>query len=457
MLIGIFWKKNWKVVILAFCLLFFVAGIFRFQTFNEKNISEIRQYNDRTDALISAKIIERPEIDGDKLKMIVLGQIDNKRGKILTIVPRYPEYKYGDEIEMFGRLKTPENFSEFDYQNYLAKDQIYSIIYYPKINILAKNKGSALYDFLYFVKNKFQEKLNAIFAEPHASFLSGLLLGEKNGFSDDFIDNFKRTGTSHIIVLSGYNITIVAFLLMSILSALMISRPYTFWLATIGICLFVIMVGASASIVRAAVMGILILIARYEGRLYNPTNALVLAGVVMVFLNPMILKFDLGFQLSFLATCGLFYLFPILENKLKNITNILNLKEALISTVSAQIFVLPLLLISFKNLSLIAPLSNMLILPLVPIIMASGFLSVLSGFLFMPLAKIFSWLVWLLLGYEIKIIETFASLPFASVAINFSWLLFIIYYLVLIIIIFLLARSRQKTLNYEMLYSRVSS
>lgn len=447
-LAAIFWGRWLKIVAVGFCLMMLAGGAWRYLLVSDTN-NLVRQFNDKGKITITGIISEESDVRSDNVKYAVNA---GTGGKILVVAKKYPSYQYGDKIEITGKLKTPQSGEDFDYQKYLAKDDIFSIIYFPEIKLLVSSQGDWLMGKLLFIKNKFANSISQILAEPQAAFLAGLLLGEKRGLPQGIMDAFSRTGTTHIIALSGFNITIIALALMNLFNFFMVHRRWSFWLSVMAIILFVLMTGAAASVVRAAVMGILVLLAQQVGRLYQIRNALVFAGVVMIYLNPRVLVWDLGFQLSFAATLGLIYISPILrqwfigEKEIEESNKeILGLKEILIATLAAQIAVLPLLVINFSQLSLIAPLANILILPLIPLTMLLGFLSALGGLFFLPLGQILGWATWLFLSYEIKIIEFLAKLPLAAVNFKWSWLGGAIYYAVLL---WLVRRfhKKQKTL-----------
>jgi len=210
------------------------------------------------------------------------------------------------------------------------------------------------------------------------------------------------------VALSGYNISVIALAIMFVLGYFTVSRDISFWISLLTIVMFVLMTGASPSVMRAAVMGILVLIARREGRMYTAKNALVFAGAIMVFLNPKILRFDAGFQLSFLATLGLILIYPKLEEKLKNTPELFGIKKAFMATLSAQIFVLPLIFYQFGTISWISSIVNILILPAVPIAMFLGFLGAFLGLIWISIAKIFLWPAWLFLEYILEIVRLFS-------------------------------------------------
>src|SRR3989339_112911 len=467
-LVAMFWGRNWKIVIAGFCLMLIVGGAWRYLLMSDIN-NLIKQFNDKEKVNLVGVIEAEPDVRSDntkyKVKTLEVGQVPfgfspkinfiPVQGNILLVAKKYPEYQYGDKIEIVGKLKAPKSSEDFDYQQYLARDDIYSIAYFPEIKLLASGQGNWFLEKLLVVKNKFENSINQILVEPQSSFLAGLLLGEKRGLPLDLAANFSRTGTTHIIALSGYNITIIAVTLISLFNFFMLRRRLAFWLSLIMIALFVLMTGAAASVVRAAIMGILVLLAQQVGRLYSIRNALVFAGAVMVYLSPKVLVWDLGFQLSFGATLGLIYISPILdswltiEEKDSSPKKPLALKQILIATLAAQIAVLPLLVINFGQLSLIAPLANLLILPFIPATMLISFLGALGGLIFLPLGQIFGWITWLFLSYEIKIIELLAKIPIAAINFKWNWLGGGIYYVILIWLIWRF-NSKQKTLIEKM-------
>ncbi len=477
-LASLFWERRKNLVIAGFCLIVLVGGIWRFdgaaglptlptgrQAGQAGGENSIRQFNGKGRIIFQAIVVEEPDVRADNIKYKIsavsikpfdsaysLAQGINVNqdlypersrrvrplGDVLVVTKKYPAYRYGDKLEITGKLQTPKSSEDFDYQKYLAKDDIYSVVYYPEIKLLASGQGSWLMEKLLAVKNKFKDSISRILTEPQGAFLAGLLLGEKRGLPADLADAFSRTGTTHIIALSGYNITIIAVSLIALFNFFMLRRSVSFWAAISVIVLFVMMTGAAASAVRAAIMGILVLIATQSGRLYSIRNALVFAGAVMVWLNPKVLVFDLGFQLSFAATLGLLYISPILQKRLEREDekdlpkSWLGLKGILIATLSAQIAVLPLLVINFGQLSIIAPLANLAVLPFIPLTMLLGFLGAALGIFWNIGGAVLGWLAWLFLTYEIKIIELLAKIPPAAVKFKWNWLGGTIYYAILI-------------------------
>ncbi len=358
---------------------------------------------------------------------------------ILVITRPYPEFRYGDRLQITGRLERPENFSsDFDYVRYLAKDDIFYSASFPEIKVQSRNQGSRLSQELFALKAAFAERLNRHLPEPEAAFMAGLILGERRAIPKELNDQFQITGTSHIVALSGFNITIVSKAFLRTLAFLAIPFSWAFWVAVLGILLFTILVGAQASVVRAAIMGILVLIAEREARLYRMRNALVFAASLMIFYHPNILRFDAAFQLSFLATIGLLYVAPIFDrwferaktrtflffrdatvirenrgaNRIQKRPSLF--REIAVATLAAQFMVLPLLVFQFGRLSLVSPLANLAVLPFIPATMFFGFVTGLFGFASAFIAELGGWVSWLLLRYELSAIRFFAEVPAAA-------------------------------------------
>lgn len=332
-------------------------------------------------------------------------------GNVLLFVNRYPVFQYGDEVQARGILKLPEEFSGFDYPTYLAKEQIYSLMYYPDMELVSSGDGNMIKRLLFLSKQKFEQSIENILPEPHAAFLKGILLGSRASIPAWLLDAFQATGVTHIIALSGFNITIIADSLSRVLRRLSVSPRGTFWMSFGIITLFTVMVGASPSIVRASVMGVLVLLATKEGRRYQGPNALVFAGAVMVLHNPAILRFDIAFQLSFLATAGLLFVAPYLEHKFQFLPEFFGFRTNMVTTIAAQITVLPLLLYYFSAVSLVSPLSNMLILSFMPLTMFFGFLGGLIGMVWVSAGIIAGGIVYTLISYHIFVVTLLGSIP----------------------------------------------
>ncbi len=364
---------------------------------------------------------------------------------LLKVSKEYRDFQYGDKIKIIGEVEEVENFDDFDFKNYLAKERIFRLMNYPKIFLLEKNQGNILKGFLMKIKYSFSENINRLLPNKEANLLNGLILGEKSDFSDDFREKMNNSGTSHLVALSGFNITIIIGAVLSFLLFIGLSRNYSFWISILFISLFVIITGASLSIIRAAVMGVMAILAVKLGWKYSPRNSLFLAGLIMVLFNPKIIRFDVGFQLSFLATTGLVYFTPFFGKIFRTSKqSFLNWRENISLTLSAQVAVLPLLIIYFGRISLISPISNILILTIVPLAMFLGFLAVIIGFISSIIGTILILPSYFLLKYIIWVIEISGGLGISSIDLGdyreiFFWLAIS---LVLFFSIFVFKRGR---------------
>jgi competence protein ComEC len=413
----------------AFLILAFSIGILRFDI-SESKTRVLTNFNDNNAKIeLAGYISGEPKRLVDKQRFVVLVKeirsadyIAFTNEKVLVTTELYPEFSYGSLISIDGKLQSPKNFDDFDYINYLSKDGIFSLSYYPKISEISQddfwnseeisffeNLKIGLFKNIFKVKKAFEESIERAIAEPNASLINGVILGSRQNIPQDLKEAFSKTGTTHILAISGYNITIVG-LYISFLFMFFMRRQKAFWFTVLGIILFTILTGASASVVRAAIMSILVLLAYREGRFYNMTNSLVFAGLIMVILNPKILRFDVGFQLSFLATAGLIYLAPFIREKLERMPNFWNFKENFIATASAQLMVLPVILYNFGSFSFLSLPVNVLILPAVPITMFFGFLAGISGLVWQDFGQIIGPIAWLLAEYEILTVKLFASI-----------------------------------------------
>lgn len=419
-LLSYFIIKN-KLLFLFFLFIFASGlGMWRFHSFVdyehfvfEGSVGNNVSYN--------GLIVSDPETRETNQRFVVEVSKGEESTKILVSTDFGQDFEYGDFLKIEGKLKKPENFlgengREFDYVNYLAKDGVFYTMSYADVEIWPKKEGGALKRGLYSVKNKFLEKINYSIKKPESLLMAGLILGERSEFSGELTQDFVDTGTIHIVALSGYNVTIISEWFMKLFAFL--PAVFSVWAGILAIVLFVVMTGAGATAVRAGIMASLVLVARFTGRTYEVGRILVLTAVFMVLWNPMILAFDVSFQLSFIATVAVIFLTPRVEKYFKWITPRFGMRDVVSVTFAAYIFVLPFILYKMGNLSLAALPANILILPLIPLTMVFGFLTAFSGFISSFLSLLFGYFSNILLSYELWVVELFAQLSFASFTIN---------------------------------------
>lgn len=471
-IISVFWR-NKKAVIGAFCVIFLLFGIYRYNNFSDSG-ANYTGIDTNKEITFEGAVSSVPEQKTDSVYYEIIPQDlkleKNKteyKAKILAILPFGADYRYGDLVEFSGKLKIPEDYennSGFSYKKYLANKKIHFLMSYPKTRFVAgdafcRNGNSSenkinykkldcekykILNAIFGARLQMIEAVNKNMPEPEAGLASAILFGNDKAISKDLLDKFNSTGTRHIMAVSGQNISILVMILLSLALGFGASRRTAFYFSLISIIFYIILIGMPASAVRAGIMGLLILVAERMGRLSVSYRALVFAGVLMLMLNPSLLVFDAGFQLSFTATMGIIFIYPLLAEYLKKMPNIIEMRSSLAMTMAALSTTLPISLSSFGQFSLISPLANILIVPLVPLVMIIGFVIIIINAFFPFLAQIIGWLTWLILAYEIKIVETlsaYSALSFQEVSINNS--LLVLYYIILSVIIYRL-KKREK-------------
>ncbi len=437
--------KNKQALVFGLAGLALLFGSYRFHSSFYQN--DINIYYDKK-IQGQGVILDEPDIRADKTFLTLSHiEIDGKEveSKILFNTGRFPEFAYGQKISFDGKLVEPNDAEapgEFSYKNYLSRFGIDGIIYYPKINVLENGKGNVIKYYLFKFKSYFVSKMSETMPEPQNSFLAGLLVGLRKSIPEDLINALAITGTTHVIAISGFNITIIATAVNGLLLRFF-RRKISFFIALLSILLFVILAGASASAVRAGIMGGLGMLALRIGRINAIANALAFTAVVMLVINPQILLFDAGFQLSFLALLGLVYLSPLIESKFLWIPEMFRMY--LIPTIGAYIFTLPFLLHEFGRLSLVAIPVNFLVLPMIPLAMLFGFLTGILNLIWPTLAYPAMWLAWGCLTYVLEVVKWSARIPYASasVPLNTVWTGFC--YILLISLIIYLWNRQPKT------------
>ena len=404
-------------------------GLFRASVAEHRvTLDQIDFYNESKQEFVG--LVVEVDVRRDKAKYTV--RSEQPKGDVLITLDKYPQYQYGDRVSVYGELKAPGEFDGFNYGNYLSRYGVYSVMYRPKVTLIESRQGSVFWRGMSFLQNQFMERINRLFPEPFASFEAGLLVGARKGIPTDLMEKFNITGLTHIIAISGYNITIIIVFVMWILKEL--PRRIAFLSAVVSIVLFTLFVGASPAVVRASIMGILGLIALNYGRQSNIHLTVLWTAFFMVLWNPKILWWDVGFQLSFAAVLGLIYVAPLFDRYFKKLPETFGIREAILMTLSAQVMALPIIIYNFERLSLIAPLANLLVAFAIPLAMLFGFLAIVSSFVFNGLALILAYFTWGILSYIIQIIEWMADIPYASVSISGMrfWMLFGYYFILIL-------------------------
>ncbi len=328
----------------------------------------------------------------------------------VTLPPRFPA-QYGMEWQLNGRLEGLESLNSPSYQRYLERRGAQALLAFPQVEYLPGERGAPHLRVLFGVKERLLTTIDTILPRPHAPLLQGILLGARAGIPATLRQAFDLSGTTHLIAISGFNMTIVAIMLESVARRFFGRR--SLWLSMGGVALYTVLVGANPAVVRAAVMAILLLFAATLGRDRDPWSALSLAAVAMTAWDPKIL-WDVGFQLSVAATAGLLVLSDPLHTRLRWLPY--PLPAIIAPTLAAQLFVLPLLLFVFGRVSPFFLVSNVLAIPLIPWIMLSGAVATAVGLVHTATGQVLAWSAYLPLEAFIRIATEVSRWPSLTVS-----------------------------------------
>jgi len=439
------------ILLIAACLIALFGGASCFLASLPPEDESCLQFYNNQEVEIKGMVKADPEVR-DKATHIRLSATEIREdkgwqevsGDALLFVPRYSTYGYGDVLLVKGKLETPPELDDFDYKGYLAHQGIYSTMLYPKIEILETGKGLKPLEWIYSLRNRLSQTLAKVLPEPQASLAQGIILGIRYNIPASIKDDFVRTGTAHILAISGINLSIVAGMLLSIGIWLFGKRRHIYlWLALGTIWLYALITGMYPPVVRGAIMASLFLTAELLGRQRTAITSLAFAAAIMVGINPQIL-WDASFQLSFLAMAGLIFIAPPLQTVGRKAVNAamgekgIGVSLASITTdsfsvtLAATIAVWPLIAHYFGIVSLVGPLATFLALLALPGIIVAGALAGLIGLFALPIAQVIGWLAWLFTSYMLLIVNGFASLHLSSIEVgSVDPALIVVYYLVL--------------------------
>lgn len=370
---------------------------------------------------VTGVLSEEPQVLGNRQAF--------KIGQFEIWLDRWPEHHYGEEIEVVGKVKplTILKLPILTLKTYLIGEAKIKV----KTAAATSLMGKAI---------SLRQKLRAIFRrcfqEPLDGLVSGIVLGDKTLLSKEFSDKLRLTGTIHIMVASGMNVSLIAVPLLSFLT-LFLKKRKAILCSMVMMWFYCIVTGWQVPIIRASMLISLIYLARFLGKEAEMKRTLWLTGILMLFYNPVWIA-DLGFQLSFLSTLGLVYLQP----KLQTSGWAFLAWESVASTLAATLFTLPVLVASFGRLNLASPLINLLILWSIPYIFGLGILVGFFGLLWIKLAVLASYLAYPLLYFLEQSINLFAKMRFSQMEVpRMSLLLVVVYY----VFLFYLARNVRHT------------
>ncbi|MDI6856908.1 MAG: DNA internalization-related competence protein ComEC/Rec2 [Dehalococcoidia bacterium] len=425
-------KASLALLALA-CVASFSGGVLRYQTDEPpEQPGGIALFNDtRANVTFRAVVTDEPDERERSLRVrletkevLENGEWRPTEGGVLMRQGLFPRYRYGDLIEVRGALETPPEL-DFGYRDYLARQGIVSVIDFPQTDLLRSGEGNVFMSSVHSLRRSLSSALAKALPEPQAALAQGILLGERSVLPQNLTDALNATSTSHIIALSGYNVTVISALVIGAF-AWLIGRYRAALLALAVIAGYVVLTGASPSLVRAAIMGGLYLLANITGRQSSGVISLLFAAALMTGLDPSVVH-DVSFQLSFAAAAGLITLGPLLYRQTADFLVRLGampthpsglsgmLVETAAVTAAAIAATLPLIALHFHRVSLIALPANLLVVPVFPLILLSSTAVALVALLSGAVADILAWPAWAVLKYMTEVVRLLAGLPFASI------------------------------------------
>ena len=402
---------RFSTVILA-CML--LGAAYAVARLHETDTNSIDYYNGRV-GTITGSVVALPDVRDTHQKLTLRVTSHDSApvsGKLLILLSKEERAAYGDTITTTCLLEAPQPIDDFLYDKYLSRFGMYSICAFPKSVSITKAHEESVLKRLFSFRSYMEQNIDRALPEPESSLLKGILLGDKKGLGTELTEVFRRTGLSHIVALSGFNISILVGLFLALGPYLLLSRRQLFFAISIAIVLFVIMTGASPSVVRAGIMGWIILLSYEARRLPDAINILLVVALAMVAVNPKILVWDVGWQLSFLATYAMIAIVPRLQYRFRDVAPLYGIRDTSIVTVSAVIITAPLVVWQFGGISLMALPANILILPAIPLVMSFGAFTALMGQLGI-LSFVWALPTWLFLSYSVWMSSLLASAPFA--------------------------------------------
>ncbi len=370
---------------------------------------------------MTGRVVDAPDIRPQNAKYTVAmetvdagsGVIVPVSGLLLVTDKRmWPRLQYGQTVQIRGSIELPEVIEDFDYPAYLRVNGIGMLMEAWSIETVTAAPWSVMGS-LIALRERTEARINQLFPEPHAALMAGLLTGSRKGLPQDLMQSFATSGLTHIVAISGFNIALIILALNAALTWLPLR-----WRTIptiVAIALFTLFVGASSSVVRAAIMGSLSVVALHLGRTGAPRLTVLWALAAMAAWNPYALWNDAGLQLSFLAVLGLMELGGTLQTWLQRVPEFFGMREALAMTLAASVATLPLQLSLFGRMTILSPLANILVAPAIPLAMLFGALAILLSLIWMPLGLLPAFIGTQLLTWIITVATTTAAVPLSAI------------------------------------------
>lgn len=447
----IFFRKNFKKIFIIALILFSVARIttayLQFSDdYKVRTLESLSQDIDKEFQVVIKEVLliqrrsvykvkvispqDKYEYKHTNFLLITNGVCEHCRvGAILQLksissIETIDEYTDKVQKSYLSKTKTdlPASTDSIDYNKKVLflspaarykKDHIFHVINVEKDSVVfLKQKDTGFVEILLNIKNLFVLQVQKFIPFPHAELGHGLIISGKSALPKEIQDDFKRSGLMHIVVLSGFNVSVVIQFVFSLFK--FGPRLFRFGIGTLFVTIFVIMAGVSSALLRATLMALIALLATLYKKEIDGLELLFVVVLVLSIIDPFSVFYDLSFWLSVAATFGLITMSGVVQDKLKFLTETGGLREAGASSLATQFVVTPLIILINPDISILSFFANILILPLVPLTMALVFVAGVLGFITPFVAVIFGHVSYLLLSYIISITHFVSQLPFAT-------------------------------------------
>lgn len=457
----------WRKTKVYFFLSAAVLGTILFQWQVESNRGNLENLAGK-DVIFTGTVAEEPDLRIDKVNYKIrieeelTGALAPNLPKgciLLTVKGDAKHFSYGDKIEIRGVPELPDqagNPGDFNYRKYLDSKGIQVIIKNRNGSGVRKLGTGRLNPFTYVglkVKDRLVTVLNQTLIPEHAAVMEGALFGSTGKIGFESKNDFALTGVIHILSVSGYHVALLVGACIFIGRVLNLTLKTTNLLVIIVTFFYITMTGTSPPVVRAAVMAWVIILARTSKRNHDWISSISIAALVILLWNPQTL-FNAGFQLSFLATWGLFYLAPLLN---RIFTFLPYLGQAVGVTMAAQLAVLPITSYYFSYFSLISVLANLIIVPLISLAMLFASVAMFGGLVWLPLADILNVSTAVFLYIALKAAHLMAEMPFSVISIKQPSLSVIFGFYIILIGLIEAVRNREMFLRLKVIWYKYAA
>ncbi len=455
--------KRYEALLTGVLLLALLLGVTRYEAARPPaHPGGVAMLNDGANVVVHGVIVSEPAESQTSQSFTVAvdayqaedGSWPPTIGRVQVTSRLFPHYAYGDEVRLTGALETPPVFDTFDYRDYLAQRGVVSTSVYPGIAVLSSGNGSAAQQALIDLRQPLGDSLKRSLSEPESALARGIFLGQRAAIPPTLADDLNRAGISHLIAISGENVMLVAGFVTAAL-AWLIGRRQATLAAMLVVVAYSVFVGASPSVLRAAVMALVMLGATLAGRPGRALGAVTLTGAVLVAWRPLIIG-DVSFQLSFAATLGIVLMARRLQERLQSLLGVLPdaiaafVAEQLAITSAASLAVLPIIAASFGRLSLVSLPANLLAAPSFGLALGASGVTALAGVIDTGFGRLVGQVAYLPLAYLAWLGRVFGRLPFASLSVGgFGVFGAAATYLALGLALYALLRTRPEALGEQ--------